>query len=137
MKAFFDFGRAPGWRLKTIIVLLTTLAAVATGCSKANTSAPPVAPSQNPVATTQSTPSPTAQAAPAAPQPVAMTTSNDSPQSLQLLNRALLRWMIKNRRHPQSFEDFASSANIQIPNPPAGKKYALNGRGFIVLVDNQ
>jgi len=137
MKAFFDFGRIPGWRLKTIIVLLAGLAATATGCGKTNTSGPAAAPSQNTVAATPPTPTPgpTAQAAPA--QPVATTTSNDSLQSLQLLNRALVRWMIKNRRHPQSFEEFASSANIQIPDPPAGKKYALNARGFIVLVGNQ
>jgi len=68
-------------------------------------------------------------------QSVTNAAPNDPHENLQLLNRALIRWMIKNHRHPQNFEDFASSASIQIPDPPAGKKYALNGRGFIVLVD--
>ena len=135
MKAPFDLGRLPGWWPKTIPVFLVFVAVVATGCGKANTAAPPV--TQNSAAATPAAPSPAAQADTAAPQPVAMTSSNDSPQTLQLLNRALLHWMIKNRRHPENFEEFANSANIQIPDPPAGKKYALNGRGFIVLVDNQ
>jgi hypothetical protein len=47
----------------------------------------------------------------------------------------MVGWMRTNHRHPQNFEDFANTANIQIPAPPSGKKYTLNGRGFIVLVD--
>ncbi|HXC35496.1 MAG TPA: hypothetical protein VNV43_06440 [Candidatus Acidoferrales bacterium] len=55
--------------------------------------------------------------------------------TLQFLNRAMVRWMRTNHRHPRDFNEFASTANVQIPDPPPGKKYALNGRGFIVLVD--
>ena len=135
MKAFLDVGGAPAWRLKTVTVLLASLAALAAGCGKANSPAAPATRSQDSVAATPSAPAPAAQAAPA--QPVAATSSNDSQQTLHLLNRALMQWMIKNRRHPQNFEDFANSVNFQIPDPPAGKKYSLDGRGFIVLVDNQ
>jgi hypothetical protein len=137
MKAFFDFGRNPGWQLKTIALLLTSFALATAGCGKANTPAASATPSQSTVvaATPAPTPAPTAQPIPM--QTVATTSSNNAPTSLQLLNRAMVGWMRQNHRHPQNFEDFASSANIQIPDPPPGKKYALNGRGFIVLVDNQ
>lgn len=52
------------------------------------------------------------------------------------LNRSLLRWMMANRRKPASFEDFAATANMTIPPPPAGKKYTLNPSTMhIVLSD--
>jgi hypothetical protein len=131
MKPFFDLSRITGWPLKTILLSLVFVAA---GCGKSNTSAPVVTPAQSPVATT--TPAPISTAPAMSPQPAAQAAPDDSKQSLQLLNRALIRWMIKNRRHPQNFDDFASSANFQIPNPPTGKKYALDSRGFIILADN-
>ena len=138
MKAFFDFGRVPGWRLKTIPVSLVFVVAVAAGCSKSSSQtaiAPRAAPPSANSATASSTPAPAAVPAPMA-NPSPMTTTNSgSLTTLQMLNRAMVGWMRQNHRRPQNFEDFASSANIQIPAPPAGKKYALNGRGFIVLVD--
>ena len=137
MKAFFDFGRNPGWQLKTVAVLLTILALAAAGCGKANTPPAPAAQSADSVTAATPAPTPAPAAQPVPMQTVATTSSNNAPTSLQQLNRAMIGWMRQNHRHPQNFEDFASSANIQIPDPPPGKKYALNGRGFIVLVDNQ
>jgi hypothetical protein len=136
MNALFDLVRFPGWRPKTMPLLFLIVGAVAAGCGKQNTSAPAAAPPETPVAAapavptqTQTTPAPRA-------NPPPMTTTNSSGlTTLQFLNRAMVRWMRTNHRHPQSFEDFASTANIQIPAPPSGKKYTLNGRGFIVLVD--
>jgi hypothetical protein len=135
MNLFIDSGRLPGWRVKTISILFAFGMAVAVGCGKQSTPASGAAPPQNatvpatPTATTVST-APTAPSQPAAPD-----AANDTQRVLQGLNRALMRWMIQNRRHPRTFEEFAATANTQIPAPPAGKKYALNARGFIVLVN--
>ena len=136
MNAFFDLGRYLGWWPKMTPVLLVFVAVVAAGCSKSSSqpaAAPPVPPPSADSAPVSSTPAPAVMPANSSPT----TSTNSGPTTLQMLNRALIHWMIKNRRHPQNFEDFANSANIQIPDPPAGKKYTLNGRGFIVLVDNQ
>ncbi len=53
------------------------------------------------------------------------------------LNRSLLRWVMANRRKPASFEDFAATANVTIPPPPAGKKYALNPSTMHIVLINQ
>lgn len=130
MKPFFDPGRRP----KTICLSLALIAAVAAGCGKSNTSPPAAAPAQGPAAPVASAPAVAVSTAPATPQQPAASVDN-SKQTLQMLNRSLMQWMIKNRRHPRTFQEFAGTANIPIPSPPAGKEYALNGRGFIVLVN--
>lgn len=135
-KMSFDSTRFAGHQPKGWIACLgivLAISALTTGCNKATSPAPAPAPAAAPTNT-----APTASVAPvlvATPQPVA-TGATDSQHTLQTLNRGLMAWMIKNHRHPQNFEEFASSATIQIPNPPPGKKYTLNTRGFIVLADN-
>jgi hypothetical protein len=42
---------------------------------------------------------------------------------------------MQNHRVPANFAEFAASAGIQIPPPPAGKKYILNSHGLISLVN--
>ena len=69
------------------------------------------------------------------PLAVPSNSANSGLTQLQLLNRALVGWEMKNHRHPLTFEEFASTANIQIPDPPAGQKYAFSQKGFIVLVN--
>jgi len=132
MKMIFDFGRFLGWQPKALLFSFVLLLAFTVGCEK---SAPPP---PAPPSSTNSAEAPATNAAPApfAAKPVATSNSNGLLTTLQTLNRALMGWMIRNRRHPQNFEDFASTANVQIPNPPPGKKYTLNTRGFIILVDN-
>ncbi|HEX3625657.1 MAG TPA: hypothetical protein VH280_09545 [Verrucomicrobiae bacterium] len=132
MKALFAL---PGWRPKTTPVLLACLAAAVAGCGKASTSAS-TAPSPAPVATTPATPASTAPVPTAQPMAQTASTNSAGPTTLQSLNRAMVRWMRANHRRPRNFQEFASTANVQIPDPPPGKKYALNGRGFIILVDN-
>jgi hypothetical protein len=134
MKPFSDLGRFSGCWPKTIPVFLAFMMTAA-GCGKSSNQ--PQATRQVPPPSASSTTA-SSTPAPAPAQSQSVTTAadpNDPHENLQLLNRALIRWMIKNHRHPQNFEDFASSAKIQIPDPPAGKKYTLDGRGFITLVD--
>ena len=50
------------------------------------------------------------------------------------LNRCLLRWVMGHRKKPDSFEEFAASANVAIPPASAGKKYVIDKSMHIVLV---
>jgi len=86
---------------------------------------------------TPATPPTVANSQPQQPQP-ALATANatNATPDLRPLNQALIGWIVQNRRHPATFEEFAASADIQIPTPPPGKKYILNGRGLISLVNH-
>lgn len=144
MNAFLNFGRPAGWRLGVGTLFFLFILALGGGCGKSQsspgTAASAPAPDTNstaagPVATPTTTP--TATPPPDRMQPAAPPVSADAGLTqLQLLNRALLGWEIRNHRRPQTFEEFANSANFQIPPPPAGKKYAFSQRGYIILVNS-
>ena len=70
-----------------------------------------------------------------APSPAPAAITNSAGPDLRALNQALIGWRIQNRRVPASFAEFAASAGIQIPPPPAGKKYVINSHGLISLVN--
>ena len=119
---------------------LTMIVAV-NGCSKK------AAPTSN--AATQSVP--TQSSAPTAPnqtfQQTAVTENQQSPATahaatapptgpdLAEINRTLIRWIVRNRRPPGSFAEFASSAGAPIPPAPAGKKYIIGGNMHVQLVN--
>lgn len=72
-----------------------------------------------------------------APQNVESAATNQVPAGepdLAELNRSLLRWVVKNRRPPASFEDFAATSGVTIPPAPPGKKYVLTKDMHIKLV---
>ena len=104
---------------------LILVLAIGGGCGKPKATTPPPSSDSNSAAAKNIT-----------PLPGQMQTSQNGPTQLQSLNRALLGWKMKYNRRPRNFEDFASTAGFQIPAPPAGKKYALSPKGFIVLVDS-
>ena len=136
MKLCFDFGRLDGWKSGAAILCLIVALVVGGGCGKSPSAPPPVA---SPPASDSASIAPGPAVTP--PQDrlqssVPSATTNAGPTQLQLLNRALLGWKMKNHRRPQTFEEFASTAGFQIPDPPAGKKYALGQNGFIVLVNS-
>ena len=70
-----------------------------------------------------------------APPPTAATVQSEAQPDLPELNRSLLRWMMGHRHRPKDFEEFAASAAVTIPPPPAGKKYFIRKDMHIVLVD--
>jgi hypothetical protein len=51
------------------------------------------------------------------------------------LTRELRRWIVKTKQRPASFEDFAAKAQIQVPPPPAGKKYVITQEMRVALAD--
>jgi hypothetical protein len=131
----FDFGRRAGWLANAGVLCLLLVLVASSGCNKSDSTPASVAPSQE----SNSTPTAAAPTATPTPVPASLPTqsssTNSGPTQLQLLNRALVGWEIKNHRHPRTFEEFASTANFQIPAPPAGQKYAFSQKGFIVLVN--
>lgn len=152
MKFLLNLGwPATDWKTGAVILWLLVTLAVGGGCGKPESSPPRVAssPASNLTTTAAPTAGPTAEpiAAPTAastamrpigPTPPAIPSNfaNSGLTQLQVLNRVLLGWEIKNHRRPQSFEEFAGTANYQIPDPPPGKKYAFSPKGFIVLVNS-
>jgi hypothetical protein len=135
MKKVFSFGRFAVRQPKSgrCVALIWAVLLLAAGCGKSNHVPTTPLPSSD-VTNTPATSS-IATAINYAPATGA-TNAGDTQLQVQTLNKSLLGWMIQNHRHPQNFAEFARTANIQIPEPPAGKKYTLNQRGFINLVDN-
>jgi hypothetical protein len=103
---------------------------VLAGCRKKAPVA--VAPSQ-PDAQSQAQPAPPVQSQPGQVAP-SMAQADGQP-NLGALDHAVLRWMMRNRRPPANFEDFAATAGVTIPPAPAGKKYFLGKDMRISLVD--
>lgn len=135
MKHVFEFGRLDNWKFGTGIACLI-LALVAGGaCGKSKSVSSPVEPpaASNSAATTSATTPPSARVQSSAPS---VSANNAGPTQVQSLNRAMLGWKMKYHRSPRTIEEFASTAGFQIPAPPAGKKYALDPRGFIILVNS-
>ena len=50
------------------------------------------------------------------------------------LNRELRKWILRNRRPPKNFEDFATTSGIEIPPPPDGKRYVIDKTMHVILV---
>ena len=67
--------------------------------------------------------------------PVVVPGADSDLSVIQQLNRAAIGFRMQNRRFPSTVEELAVFANIQLPTPPPGKKYAFDKRGFVVLVD--
>ena len=151
MNIFFDFGRRAGWLPKAGVLCLLLVLVASSGCKKSDSTPVSVAPSQESNSTTTAAAPTTAPTTAPTDEPMAEPTNTPPPNQrplavpsnsansgltqLQLLNRALVGWEMKNHRRPRTFEEFAGTANIQIPDPPSGQKYAFNQKGFIVLVN--
>jgi len=142
MKTFSGFTRFPGCQSTQVgafhLALILGAAMFAAGCGKGK-SAGPAANATPPTQTNQAAAAPASpgSADNSPPTPTAPAANADAAApNMQELNRALIRYVIRNHLRPKTFEEFAANANIQIPPPPAGKKYILNQKGYIVLVDS-
>lgn len=114
------------------LTIVLTISFLVTACSKHHSSAvqTTAAPDTSPALTDHA---PVYQKSSAAP--AMQTAQAPAEPDLKELNRSLLRWILSNRRRPQNFEDFAATANVTIPPPPAGKKYVLGKDMHVLLVD--
>jgi hypothetical protein len=68
-------------------------------------------------------------------KPVVVTEGANIEATLAQMTRELRRWIVRNQKKPSSYEEFASSARLDAPPPPAGKKYSLSKNMKIVLVN--
>ena len=68
--------------------------------------------------------------------PVVVAANPDGGADLKQLNHAYVGWVMQNRRRPKSFEEFVQLSGIKVPPPPAGKKYVIDGYGFINYANN-
>ena len=133
------------------LMLALSTAILAAGCGKKDAASTPPPPATTTVTQTAASPETpaAATAAPAAaaepanagPVPPAPTMEpvtaapNNGMSFLQQLNRASITFKMQNRRNPSTPEELAAFAGVQLPPPPAGKNYAMNPKGYIVLVD--
>jgi hypothetical protein len=85
---------------------------------------------------TNQTPAIIQQTPPPASAPAVVAVSPAGGADLKQLNHAYVGWVLQNRRRPNSFEEFVKLSGIQVPPPPAGKKYVIDGHGFINYVNN-
>jgi hypothetical protein len=122
-------------RLMVELGLAAMLAAVffAVGCKKSEIATVETPPS---VADTNQSPAVIQQTPPSASAPVVVAARPDGGADLKQLNHAYIGWILQNRRRPKSFEEFVTLSGIQVPPPPAGKKYVIDGHGFINYVNN-
>ena len=138
MKHILDFGRLDSWKPGAGILCVILALVAGGGCGKPKIVPPPVAPQSNSTSTAAAptgTPLSPQMQQPALPA-VSVNAGQNGPTQIQSLNRAMMGWAMKNHRRPQTFQEFASTAGFQIPDPPAGKKYALDKNGFIILVNS-
>ena len=117
-----------GWH---ICLALAIGVLILSGCSKAKqpaaeTTPPSVENTTQPTDAVQTPVKPSA--------PIAVVPAPNGQPDLAELNRSLLRWIIGHKRPPANFEDFAASAGVVIPPPPAGKKYFIAKNMHIQLV---
>lgn len=120
------------------LVLVLGVAMFIVGCGKKSENPPAGAtmapPQSNQAVVPPSSPAPGGNSQPV-PAAAPATNTDTASTNLKELNHALTRWVVQNHQRPTSFEDFVARSNIQVPPPPAGKKYVIK-RGFIVL-ENQ
>ena len=115
------------------MAILTTLGIFAVGCKKSQPTAvdsPPVLADTNQVPVAILPP-----AQPVASVPV-VAAKPEGGADLKQLNHAYIGWVMQNRRRPKSYEEFVQLSGIQVPPPPAGKKYVIDGHGFINYANN-
>ena len=121
--------RCPRWQ-SVVSAFICVTAILAVGCQKKeqNAEVPSVAETN----ASQSTP---VSPAPVANPGTSVTTATNALPDLRPLNQALLSWRLQNRRVPANFEEFAASTDVQIPPLPPEKKYIINNRGLISVVN--
>ena len=110
--------------VRTAIVILLALGAIGCGSKAVSTAAPQSAPITA-----------SADGSPAQNQSQTSTLVKNGEPDLTEINRAMVRWLVRNKRRPANFADFAATADTTIPPAPAGKKYVLAPNMHVQLVN--
>ena len=109
--------------------LCLLLACALAGCKKSE----PAAPAADPQGVGEAVPSPRGTDFPtSAPPAVTIAANEDTQAVLQQLSLELRRYVVRTRKIPRTFDEFAANSNVQFPPPPAGKKYAIEGQAVVL-----
>lgn len=57
----------------------------------------------------------------------------DMSAALQQLSQELRNYVVRTRTVPRSFDEFVAKSHLQVPPPPAGKKYAIQGQAVVLV----
>jgi hypothetical protein len=126
----------PGGVRQLLAILIGVMTLVAAGCSKKEqpqAATPTATPSAD--GASQPAQAEPATGTPAVTQPVTTVAQADGQVDMGALQHYVIRWIVANHRRPASFEEFATTAGVAIPPPPAGKKYSLGKDMRVNLVD--
>jgi hypothetical protein len=108
------------------------------GCKKADTAVDSTPPADATATNGQAAPS---QLPPQSPPPVSVSPGDDAPKikagDLTQLTFELRKFVVQHQHKPRDFQEFANTSGIQIPPPPAGKKYAINFKLMSVILEDQ
>jgi hypothetical protein len=117
----------------TPIVVILAASFLFVGCGKKPATPPPAK-------TVQTLPTPGSQknaaSSPASTSSGKADAGNVAPNLVEMSD-ALNMWVATHSHMPTNFAEFADDPNlsIQIPPPPPGKKYAIDGRRRVILVN--
>ena len=139
MTTFSGFARFSGrqstQRGALWLALVLGAAMFAAGCGKGKSAAPAAGATPRPAQDTNAAPAATSSdRSQSSPVASTDTTTNGQPD-LRALNRQFISYELENHTHFKTLEEYETAANVQFPLPPAGKKYAIDRKGYIALVD--
>ena len=64
--------------------------------------------------------------------PPVIADSGNVDATLQQLTLALRDYVVRTRSVPKNFDDFAAKSQASFPQPPTGKKYAIEGQKVVL-----
>jgi hypothetical protein len=70
---------------------------------------------------------------PAGPPPAVIQPQADMNATLAELTAALRDYVVHTRSVPKNFEEFIAKSQVRAPEPPAGKKYAIQNKAIVLV----
>ena len=113
------------------------LAMPLTGCGKRSKPAPTPVSSVSATQVEEAPVVPAGEAPPAPPLQPVVVSGSDQSAMLDQLTQALRKYCVENQLVPKTFEEFVASAAVQVPQPPVGKKFAIDPNGLHVVLVNR
>ena len=59
--------------------------------------------------------------------------TGDVDATLGQLSLELRKYVVGTRSVPKNFEEFVAKSHVQVPPPPAGKKYAIKDQAVVLV----
>jgi hypothetical protein len=117
------------------VVWIVLAAALAVGCNKGGPGSGADSPTPDQIGAEMPPASPRApremSEAPTNPTVIADTGNVDA--TLQKLTQELRDFVVRTRRVPKDFDEFATQSQVQFPPAPEGKKYAIQGQAVVLV----